>query len=638
MRQRVTPGCNVSSRERDRKANDVRWCLLGGPDTANQSKGWDAKLRGYCASRRCSNASRAAERSTGEASMRLTLRHVAAVFFVLAACTGDDTNSTAPNSESRVTLSLSADVDTVPESTSKLLTASVTDQNGLPKSATIAWSSTDPNIVTVSNGLVTAVARGVASVVASTTGAADTARILVTENDLILDVQPSAASVAVGDIIDFTATIRTRSGEIVAVNSVNWSLSDTSAAEFVGDGSLLLKTEGDLSIIAEAMERRGNSALKVFRSPVASVTITPGTASLYRGESLTLKATLRDDQGRELRDGIRWGSSDFSKATVTQEGLVTGVATGSVVITATSDGRTGSATINVMSPAAVNVNLSVPVTTLLIGQTIQAVATATDATGQPVTGKTIGWQSHNPAIATVNYVGEVKGIAEGIVTLSAIIDGVVASTQLTVKGRKATSMSITPSSPSVSVGQQSQLVARVFDQNQVEMTGQAIAWTSSSTAVAAISSSGMLQAYSSGITTITATSGLLSATVVASVVCTSVASVRISPASASILWKATTTLVAEALDANGQVLAGRSATWSSQNPSVASVSSTGLVTGLDDGTSVVTANIEGKTASVLVTVAPTADVAVASITVTSPSVTLDPGQQAQATAILKDAN
>ena len=570
--------------------------------------------------------------------MRLTLRHAAAVVFVLAACYGDDTNSTAPNSDSGLKLSLSAAVDTIPESTSKLLTASVTDQNGLPKSATIAWSSTDPNIVTVSNGLVTAVARGVASVVASTDGAADTARIVVTENNLILDVQPSAASVAVGDIIDFTATVRTRSGGIVAVNSFNWSLSDTSAAEFVGEGSLLLKKEGNLSIIAKAMDRSGNSDVKVFRSPVASVTITPGTASIYRGETLTLKATLRDDQGREVRDGIRWGSTDFSKATVTQDGFVTGVATGSVVITATSDGRTGSATINVKSPAAVNVNLSVPVTTLLIGQTIQAVATATDATGQPVTGKTIGWQTNNPAIATVTSSGEVKGIAEGSVTLSASIDAVVASTQLTVKGRKATSMSITPSSPSVSVGQQSQLVARVFDQNQVEMPGQVITWTSSSSAVAAISSSGMLQGYSSGITTIKATSGLLSATVVASVVGTSVASVRISPASVNILYGTTTTLVAEALDANGQVLAGRSATWSSQNPSVASVSSTGLVNTLDDGTSVITANIEGKTASVLVTVTPPGAVAVASITVTSPSVTLDPGQQAQATATLKDAN
>ncbi|HWP69976.1 MAG TPA: Ig-like domain-containing protein, partial [Gemmatimonadaceae bacterium] len=537
-----------------------------------------------------------------------------------------------------MTLSLSANADTIPESTSKLLTARVTDQNGLPKAATIAWSSTDPNIVTVSNGLVTAVARGVASIVASTDGAADTAQILVTENDLILDVQPNAATVAVGDTIDFTATVRTRSGEVVAVNSVNWSLSDPSAAEFVAQGRLLLKTAGDLSIMAEALERRGNSELKVFRSPVASVTLTPGTASIYRGETLTLKATLRDDQGREVRDAIRWGSTDFSKATVTQDGLVTGVGTGSVVITATSDSRTGSATINVMSPAAVNVNLSVPVSTLLVGQVIQAVATATDASGQVLSGKTIGWQSNNPSIATVNSTGEVKGIAEGNVTLSAIIDGVVASTQLTVKGRKASSMSITPSSPSVTVGQQAQLVARVFDQNQVEMTGQAVAWTSSNTTVAAISSTGLMSGYSSGTTTITATSGLLSASVNASVGGTSVSSVRISPASASIQMGATTTLVAEALDANQQVLAGRSATWSSQNPAIATVSSTGLVTAREDGSTVITANIEGKTAGISVTVTPAPVVAVASIVVTSPNVVLDPGQQTQATATLKDAN
>src|SRR6187401_572926 len=140
--------------------------------------------------------------------MRLTLRHVAAVVFVLAACSGDDTNSTAPNSDSRLTLSLSANADTIPESTSKLLTARVTDQDGLPKAATIAWSSTDPNIVTASKGLATAVARGVASVVATTAGAADPTQTAHAGNDLSLDEQPKGATVAGGDTLECTATVR----------------------------------------------------------------------------------------------------------------------------------------------------------------------------------------------------------------------------------------------------------------------------------------------------------------------------------------------------------------------------------------------------------------------------------------------
>ena len=59
----------------------------------------------------------------------------------------------------------------------------------------------------------------------------------------------------------------------------------------------------------------GREPVYVYRSPVASVTITPGTASVDKGETLELKATLRDQSGRIVKDHITWGSSDFSKVT-----------------------------------------------------------------------------------------------------------------------------------------------------------------------------------------------------------------------------------------------------------------------------------------------------------------------------------
>ena len=85
-----------------------------------------------------------------------------------------------------------------------------------------------------------------------------------------------------------------------------------------------------------------------------------------------------------------------------------------------------------------------------------------------------------------------------------------------------------------------------------------------------------------------------------------VASVTVSPASGSVTVGATVQLAAVTKDAAGNVLTGRTVTWSSSNTSVATVSGTGLVTGLTAGTATITATSEGVASTAATTVtAPT---------------------------------
>lgn len=82
-----------------------------------------------------------------------------------------------------------------------------------------------------------------------------------------------------------------------------------------------------------------------------------------------------------------------------------------------------------------------------------------------------------------------------------------------------------------------------------------------------------------------------------------VASVILAPASPGALVPGQTlTLSATAMDAQGEVLAGRAVTWSSSASSVATVSSSGTLTALAAGTAQVTATSEGRSASVGITV------------------------------------
>lgn len=82
---------------------------------------------------------------------------------------------------------------------------------------------------------------------------------------------------------------------------------------------------------------------------VASVEIAPGTTSLFAGLTVQLTATAKDAQGTTLSGRtVSWSSSNSASVSVTNDGLASAVAFGSATITATSEGRSASATIKVL--------------------------------------------------------------------------------------------------------------------------------------------------------------------------------------------------------------------------------------------------------------------------------------------------
>jgi uncharacterized protein YjdB len=70
--------------------------------------------------------------------------------------------------------------------------------------------------------------------------------------------------------------------------------------------------------------------------------------------------------------------------------------------------------------------------TVRIGQTIRLTATALDANGQVISGKTFAWSSANETVATVASDGIVTGKAPGTVAITATADGVTGSSNVTV--------------------------------------------------------------------------------------------------------------------------------------------------------------------------------------------------------------
>lgn len=167
------------------------------------------------------------------------------------------------------------------------------------------------------------------------------------------------------------------------------------------------------------------------------------------------------------------------------------------------------------------------------------------------------------------------------------------------------SSSIVLSSQSViitAIGQTLQINATVLDQDNNVLTDATVAWSSSKPTVATVSSSGLVTVVSGGIAQISATSGGVSA--VANVQVSQVAvSVAIAPTSVTLAQLGENVqLEAEAYDSGNAPIPIASVTWSSSNPTVATVSSTGLVTAVSNGTARITAESGSVTSSIEVVV------------------------------------
>ena len=114
-----------------------------------------------------------------------------------------------------------------------------------------------------------------------------------------------------------------------------------------------------------------------------------------------------------------------------------------------------------------------------------------------------------------------------------------------------------------------------------------------------------------------------------------VASVTVSPATQSLVVGSTANLTAALADAAGKPLTGRSITWSSSRPTVATVSATGVVTAVAEGVAQIDAASEGKYGTAIITVT---RVPVARVDITPATLSLVEGETGALTAVAKDAN
>jgi len=493
--------------------------------------------------------------------------------------------------------------------TPRTINASVNPTNA--GNTTLNWTSDKPAIATVdASGKVTAVAAGTAVITATAAdGSGVTKSVTVT-----VTVPVSSIAITGGDFSLFTGTTKTLSVTVepgTATNkTLNWNSSDTGVATVDSSGKVTAVAAGTSKITATAADGSGKSAsvTVTVTVPVSGITITGGDFSLFTGttgNTKTLAVTIEPSTASNKT--VTWLSATPATATVDTSGKVTAVAVGTSVITATANdgsGKTASVTVTVNRPVT-SVAIDQSAFTLLTGSagnTKQLTVTVqpTDASNKAVT-----WSSSDSAKATVSTSGVVtSGTTTGTVTITATAnDGSGKAGTVTVTiAKPVDSVAINEAAFTLLTGSEANTKQLSVTVLPTDAGNKAVTWKSSNESRATVSASGLVTSAGtqsgSSVITATAADGSGKSASVTVTIALPVSNIDIGT-DFSLAVGGTKTLTATTIPANKAV------TWSSGTPGVATVDSSGKVTAVAAGTSVITATAtdgSGKTGTVTVTV------------------------------------
>ena len=230
------------------------------------------------------------------------------------------------------------------------LTAAVLDRNGQPiAGALVTWTSSAAGVATVSTqGLVTAVKNGTATITARSGSASATSKVTVMQSVGSIVIEPASATLmALGETVQLTATVLDPNRLPVADAVVTWTSSDDLVATVSTQGLVTAVQNGVAAITARSGSASASIPVTVMQS-VGSIAIEPASATLMAlGETVQLTATVLDRSGQPVAAAVTWSSSDASVATVSEAGLVTAVSNGSATISARSGRAAASVSVKV---------------------------------------------------------------------------------------------------------------------------------------------------------------------------------------------------------------------------------------------------------------------------------------------------
>ena len=527
----------------------------------------------------------------------------------------------------------------------KQLTASV-----LPEDATdpsVTWSSDAPEVASVSEtGVITANSVGTATITVTTNDGNKTASCVVYVSPVIIAVESvnldkTKLEMTAGDTEQLTATVLP---EDATDPSVSWSSNNPEVASVSEAGEVTANAAGSAIITVTTNEGNKTATCLVLVSaatiPVTGVLLDKNSLSLIEGQTFVLTATVLPANATD--QFVYWSSSDPSVASVSETGEVSALSEGTATITVTTDdGEKTASCVVTVSPIVVkveSVSLDKTDIVLTVGDTEQLTATVLP---KDATDKSVIWSSDAPEVASVSEAGEVTANAAGaaIITVTTNDGNKTATCAITVSPLiiSVESVSLDKTNITMTVGDTEVLTATVVPE---DATDPSVIWSSNNSEVASVTESGEVTANAAGsaIITVTTVDGNKTATclVLVSAATIPVTSVLLDKNSLTLIEEETAVLTASVLPDNAT---DQSVSWSSSDPSVATVSDSGEIVAVAEGTAtiIVTTNDGAWTSSCEVTVKPKA-IAVECVTLSADNLRIKVGDTEQLTATVMPDN
>ena len=478
------------------------------------------------------------------------------------------------------------------------------------------WTSLDPAVATVdAAGLVRALQHdATARVVATAAGRSDTAivRTLPRPVDTVVVAGRTPVFVRPGSTLQLTASALDALDQANPDNPLGWISFDTTRVKVSSTGLVTGVGNGVATVAVGAGGRSTFFSVGVTNATVARVGVWPKTASLATGDTMPVVVAAFDPQDAVvlvIDDNVVWSALDPAVASVSPRGTVTAVAPGTARIVARFDGQADTATIAVGGPPVGLVQLSPRVGSLRRGETLRLTTTLLDRAGLPLPARPVSWSVSDPTVLAVDATGLVTGLRANASALVIAAAGNVADTaSLSVLPQLLDSIVVTPRDPVfVLIGTTQQLTASPRDAAGQPNPDWPVSWFSSDTNVATVSSTGAVTAKSLGVAYVAALAANKRTIVRIGATPVPIAAVQLSPRNTQVQAGSTRQIDIVALDAQGAVvltLPNVLLTWTSSDPTVASVSSTGLITAHRPGTVTVAGSSLGLSDQVTVTVTP----------------------------------
>ncbi|MDB5254287.1 MAG: hypothetical protein JWL80_353 [Parcubacteria group bacterium] len=405
-----------------------------------------------------------------------------------------------------------------------------------------------------------------------------------------------------------------------------WTTSDASVATVDTHGLVRGVKMGSATITATLFGSTKNASTVVTVTssascntaevvPVSSITISPKTASVQVGGKQTFVATILPSTAAQT---VTWRSTN-TNAIVDQNGLATGVAVGTAGICGKAVGNLEDCAILTVVASTPDVTITQPGTVTLsirctAGFILQPGYQTTyqlQVVGPVNTSNAVTITSINNQNIAVSQTGLISAALVGqtilLVAPAANPTAVVRIDVNVVNGCVAnTGPALTPGSGTIYApnGNCGNTTLQLAVTNGVAVTS----WTSSNTAVATVSSTGLVTTITQGTVTITAraANNAVGTATITVAQCPSTTGPVLSPSTVVIYTPAgncgNTT---RQLDVTNGVAV---TSWTSSDPTVATVSSTGLVTAIKVGTVTITARAANNatgTSNITVALCPT---------------------------------